>query len=592
MEVSLDPRNLWRITWRRKWFFLTPATLVLATALALAVFLPPIYRSQAVILIEGQDIPEDLVPSLVTDYIDRRLETMTRQILRTENLVRMIERYELYPEERDVLMSSALADLMRQDVTTNIISTTVNDPRFGRRSEVAIAFEIAFEHTNADKARRVADEIVSLYLSTNLEQRREVASQTTEFFASEGEAVERRIDRIENELAEFKATNLEYLPEEINFARRQLANVEQQLQLLDRDLRTLREREAYLTAERALTNEFDTRGDRGAATTPEGQLEIARAELATARARYAPSHPDVLRLQNEVRSLESVVGERAGVGRLIEQENRLVAELASLRERYTPEHPDVQRVQRQLRAIRSSLAEGSENGRVSDAAQRNPAFVQLSAQLNSVQTERQSIEQQREEVLSERERLQGLLARAPVVEREYTRLQRALENAIADREALADKEATVQLSGALESEAISEQLVLAEPASLPNAPARPNQKLILALGLLLAVGSGTASVAASEALDRSVRGKDNLMKLIGDPPLVAIPTLMSPTDRRRRLGIRMAAFGGLVAVSLGGAAWVNTHVAPLTVLGFQARHVVDQWLVRTFPNLQSSEHAD
>lgn len=587
MDYSLDPRQLLLILWSRKWWFVTPAVVVVAVAVALAVLLPPTYRSDALILVEDQDIPEDIVPSLINDYIDRRLDMLTRRVLVDENLISMIGRYDLYPAEAEVTSSTVLAERMRDDIQVNTLSTEINDPRVGRTTEMTVAFEIAFEYHNAANARRVTDELVSLYLSMNQETRRQAATQTTEFLSSERAALEERIAGIEDELATFQIENRELLPQEAAFKRQLLANTEQQMQSLERDLRSLREREGFLTTEIALTDEFEPRDERGpSSASPEALLEAARAELATARARYSASHPDVVRLRREVASLEAVVGDRVASGRLAEREELLVSELAALRERYTDTHPDVVRAERELASVSRARDAAEQRGEATGSSTgltRNSAYVQLSAQLNSVQAEIGSIEEQRRQLQEERRGLQEQLARAPAVEREYQRLNRRLENALADREALATKEASASLSSSMETAAISERFVLAEPASVPLAPVSPPQKLILVLGLVLAVGSGGVAVTLAELLDRSVRSAAQLARILGDTPLAVIPTIVSPAEQRRRWGRRAGVALLVIAVASTSVVWVHRSIVPLDVLGYQAQNRAQEWWVRTFP---------
>lgn len=584
MQLSLDPRDLLRILWHRRWFFVIPATAILALTVALMLLLPPVYRSDATILIEDQDVPSDLVPSLFTDYIDRRLEILTRRVLQRETLTRLIEGEDLYPVLRRETTMSDIAERMRDDIATEVLSAEVNQPGSGRPGEATVGFRISFAYPAPEKARRVVDQLVSLYLSTNLESRRDVASQTATFFEGERADVDARIDRVENDIAEFQSENRELLPEEAAFKRDLLANVEQQLQNLDRDLRSLRERESFLTTQLTLTEEFEEPGaERRFGDTPESQLERVQADLATAQARYSESHPDVVRLERELRSLRAVVGARAGVGRLAEREQALVSEFAALRERYTDNHPDVVRVRRELDSVRDAMAGGGDTGETSSRS-RNSSYVQLSAQLNSVQTEIQAISEQRAELRARRAELQDLLARAPQVERRYRQLQRELESAIAERDTLSQKASTVQLSGALETQAMGEQLVLAEPASLPSSPESPNKKIMLALGLVLATAGGGLAVVSAELLDRSVRSATDLARILGDAPLSVIPTITSPRERRRIWAMRLGTVGVICAFLVAGAVWIDQRMVPLDVLGFQALNRAEVWILGVFPN--------
>lgn len=575
----LDPAELIRIAWRSKWFFLVPASLLFGAAVLFMLFQTPKYKADATIFVENQNIPEDIVPSLMSDYIDRRLDMLTRRVLLTGSLTNLINEYDLYPAMRETMPATAVAERMRGDIDVVLLSTEVTDPRSGRTGETTVAFEIGFTYPDPDLASRVTNELVSLFLATNMEVRRDVAEQTTSFLARERANIEDRIAKIEDELTQFQTENRELLPEETAFNRDELANLEQQLNEMNRDVRTLKEREGFLTTQLALMDEFETDLDLRDGTTPESQLELVRAELARAEARYSPNHPDVSRLRREVRSLERVVGQRTGGGGdsvLDDEEAALAAEVASLRERYTDDHPDVVSVQRQLESVRAAIA-NSESTSGGPRATRNPAYVQLKAQLNSVQTELRSIIEQRAELEAEREELQQQLARAPAIEREYIRLSRDLENAIADRDILADKQATVQLSRDLETQAVGERLVLAEPPTRPISPVSPNKKLILAIGFALAVGGGGAGVLLAELLNRSIRSINDLAAIIGEKPLVSIPVIQTPRDTRRAWSLRLVGLAVVVAVVASGAILVDRAVVPLDVLDFELQNRFGEW---------------
>jgi uncharacterized protein involved in exopolysaccharide biosynthesis len=208
--------------------------------------------------------------------------------------------------------------------------------------------------------------------------------------------------------------------------------------------------------------------------------------------------------------------------------------------------------------------------------------VQLSAQLNSVEAEIGAVEEQQNELRERHAELQRELARAPAVEREYTRLNRRLDNAVAARQELADKEATAELSGSLETQALSERLTLIEPPDMPLDPVSPRKKLILALGLVLAIGSGGGTVVLAELLDRSIRSARELAGIIGDRPLVQIPNLVSPSEQRRRRW-RQGAIGlGVAAAVAVAAVTVHRTVIPLDVVAYGFANRVETWVAITF----------
>src|SRR5690606_18713760 len=148
--------------------------------------LPAIYKSRGIILIEKQDIPEDLVRSLVTSYADQRIQVISQRVLTTANLVEIIEKFGLYAEERAKDPIEAIVQQMREDITVEPISADVVYDR-GRAAKATIAVEIAFDSKDPATARRVANDLVSLFLNENLKQRTEAAEETLNFLTEEAE---------------------------------------------------------------------------------------------------------------------------------------------------------------------------------------------------------------------------------------------------------------------------------------------------------------------------------------------------------------------------------------------------------------------
>ena len=63
---------------------------------------PATYKSTAIILIEQQEIPQDLVRSTVTSYADQRIQVISQRVMGSVNLKKIIEKYQLYQKEKKV----------------------------------------------------------------------------------------------------------------------------------------------------------------------------------------------------------------------------------------------------------------------------------------------------------------------------------------------------------------------------------------------------------------------------------------------------------------------------------------------------------
>src|ERR1041385_2706254 len=90
----------WRILKRRRWWILIPFVLGWAAVLGASWVLPPKYRSEALILVEQQRVPETYVQSNVTLDISARMAGLTEQIMSRTRLMTIADKFNLYPGER------------------------------------------------------------------------------------------------------------------------------------------------------------------------------------------------------------------------------------------------------------------------------------------------------------------------------------------------------------------------------------------------------------------------------------------------------------------------------------------------------------
>lgn len=150
-------------------------------SIGLAFGLPSIYRSEATILIEQQEIPDDLVRSTVTSFAGERIQIISQRVMTTQNLSRIIEEYGLYKDDRKSKSMSILVEEMRERIDLEMISADVVDPRSGRPTTATIAFKIAFSGEEPRLTQKVTNDLVSLYLDENLKQRTAHAVETSSF---------------------------------------------------------------------------------------------------------------------------------------------------------------------------------------------------------------------------------------------------------------------------------------------------------------------------------------------------------------------------------------------------------------------------
>lgn len=67
---TYTPDDVARIAWRHKWTIVLPFVLVAVATMLVSLYLPDLYRSETVILVVPQQVPESYVRSTVTTRIE------------------------------------------------------------------------------------------------------------------------------------------------------------------------------------------------------------------------------------------------------------------------------------------------------------------------------------------------------------------------------------------------------------------------------------------------------------------------------------------------------------------------------------------
>lgn len=543
---------------------------VLLAAILAAVLWPPTYRSTGTILIEQQEVPTDFVRSAVQSYADQRVQVISQRVMTSSNLLSIIEKYGLYARQRDTSTREALTERMRKDIDMQMISAEVMDPRQGRATKATIAFSVSYLSQSPVLAARVANELTTLYLSENIESRKQLAASTADFLREESDRLDASVAALERKVADFKEKNGERLPE---FQLHNLQTIEsgrQELRDLDTRIRAIDQQVVFLDSQLAQIEPSNTmfaeNGER--VMSPRDRLKVARSHLASARALYGEEHPDVQRYQREVDGLEAQLGPGGDANETARRLKEARGELASARQRLAPEHPDIQRLEREVHGLEDAIAAAPPPSRAESADDDadNPAYIQIRAQKNAALGERASLQQQAALVRTRVDAIESRQAAAPGVEQEYSALQRDLLNERTKYAEVRQKQLEAQLVQNLETERKGERFTLIEPPLQPTRPVSPNRGLVLLMGLVLAGGAAFALLYLLEQLDTSIRDRAHLMQFVGIAPLAVVPLVELEEDAaaRRRWTRRclVAAVGATVALLVV----VHYCVAPLDVV--------------------------
>lgn len=553
-------------------------SLVLTVVVALG--LPAVYKSRGVILIEQQEIPQDLVRSLVTSFADQRIQVISQRVLTNGNLANIIDKYELYSEERKSQPMERVVAAMREDITVAPISADVVDQKSGKAMKATIAFELAFDSHTPTLAQRVANDLVSLFLNENLKQRTEATQETLNFLTAESEKLRSTVAELETKLAEFKERNAGALPELAGLNLQLMNTREQDLVQTQNQIRSLEQQRVYLESELAqqqpTTDLYSETGQRILGTGD--RLKVLESEYVSISARYGANHPDVIAMHKEIDSLRTEAGSPPAANELELKRQQLRNELAVVSKRYGADHPDLRRLNRELASLEQQITKGGSSTSAATVTPLsrpdNPAYIQLQARLDATLADLRSLQAQRVALQAKVADFEHRITAAPQVEREYKSLTRDYEIALAKYQEVLAKRQEADLAKNLESGQQGERFTLIEPPVIPEEPDRPNRIVVGLIGVMLSMAGSVGAGAVAESADTRIYGRSGVTRLVGVPPLAVIPKLQNAESRKTRTRRFIMFSIGLLALIASGLLVIHFTVSPLDVLFYRAMRVL------------------
>lgn len=551
---EFSPKTLKRIWQYRKWYFLIPATVFFIVAVVVAIKLPPVYESRATILIEDQQIPPEFVRSTVTGYADQHVQILTQQILSRTKLWEIIQKFNLYAQEREKYTKEAILDRMRQDIVFQTISADTRDSR-GRRGggsekSFTIAFAIAYRGYDPAVVQKVTATLSSLYLEENLKYREEKAQTTTKFIEAELNQLREQIEFLGNKITEFKAKHPTTLPEMQAFNQSQAVSLENELRRLDSDIQAAADQRIFLQS--LLGTQSELAAGMADQKNPRMRYQAVVEELEKLRAKYSGDHPDIQRLLKEKAQLEISLKSRKG-GDLRSQMrlSQLQTELAALQGRYAEDHPDVKKLKNEIALLQSEAQKGNTMAQDMDLA--NPTQINIVMQIQQLSQRIDNLTQLRAKNQAKLAEFRQRLETTPKIEQEYFALIRDYQNAQAKYHEVMNKLLEARISEGMEQHQKGQKFSIIDPASFPEEPVQPNRWLIVAIGLLGGLGVGAAAVLGRESLDKSIKDLDELTDVIKTLPLGVIQSITTAYDRaqqRRRRLLVLATTGLSIVVGI------------------------------------------
>jgi len=286
---------------RRFWWILPITTVLLgAIGLGAALVLPKKYTSQTMVLVEQPTIGPDYVKPVVTEDLNHRLASMQEQVLSRTGLQPIIEKFGLYPKDRDRVHIDALVERLRSAVVIKPMEATP-----GTQTHQLPGFYVNVTYDNPRTAQQICTEITSMILAQNAGDRQKQVRVTTDFLSQQLEEAKQSLDAQDAKLAQFKRQYLGSLPEEEQTNLNILTGMNTQLEANTQALSRAQQDKAFTES---LLNQQEANWKASQIgqnpVTAEQQLGALEDQLTSLQARYTPDHPDVIKLKNQIEELK------------------------------------------------------------------------------------------------------------------------------------------------------------------------------------------------------------------------------------------------------------------------------------------------
>lgn len=473
-EHRFHPLDYMSVVRRRMWWFIAPVVFCVIVGVALCLFLPREYLSQATIGVAAPTLAPELLKGVSSLDKDERQRAISQQLLSPTVLQRVVREEKINPEQP----VDQVAQWLRANVEQNI---SVPNPITKSDSSRGLdSFNLGYTDSDPARAQRIANRIAYVFVEENSKSQIERTENTSEVLSQQVQASTARLGSLENELRVKKQANMGRLPDQVNANVALVNGLRSQFESLSNQLRGEQDRLSQIEAQ------IESMRQGGTGTTAASTASIQAA-------------------QNRVNELQKA--------------------LAVARTTYTDKHPEIARLNDELAGARKDLAavqqqSGNDNALAADPLYKNKVQEREAAKLRIRDLQRASQAAQ-----SQIQLYQARVDAAPMVEQELASLEREYQLEKQRYADLSSKHQQAQMTESLARKQGGERFSVLYPANLPSRPTKPDMLRIMLIAIAGGLMLGAASAIGREFLDRSVHDVRALQDEFEVPVLGEIPRI-------------------------------------------------------------------
>ncbi|MBX9606000.1 MAG: chain-length determining protein [Gammaproteobacteria bacterium] len=509
-------RRYARMVWPYRWPALALASVICLIGWVYVLFIPNSYEVSAKIFVDTRSMLRPLMRGLAVDNdtLASSASLMKRTLVTRPNLEDVARKVDLDLSAKTDREFDTIVATMAKKIK---LSGTVQDN----------IYEISYEDSDVQLAKRIVDELLNSFLETALGSNRKDTASTQKFLEQQISEYEKRLLEAEQRLKEFKQRNVGLMPSEG-------ASYFQDLETARARLRT-------------------------------AQLDVQEAENRsnTLRMQLEGEEP-VLGMMGDSRGLMSPVGSQYD-GRIA----KLEAAVDQLRMQYTDKHPEVVATLQQLEDLKNrrdeELAAAAESQAADGGADlgggdSSLVYQDVKLALAEAEAEVAGLRARVDSYGNEVKMLEKQVDTMPEIEAELKRLDRDYGLNKQQYDELLKRREAARLSEEVDQRGDDIKLKIIEPPRIPLSPVGPKRVQLMSLVLVMSLGLGGGfAFLMSQINPRFYSAED--VKEIAQLPILGTVSLVfnerQRTERRMEMIVfalvlfgLLSLYGGLVGLEM------------------------------------------
>ena len=517
-QVLLTVRRMWKFRWPS----LVVAWVVAAIGVVVVWKIPDQYEAAARVYVDTDSILKPLMSGLaVQPNVEQQIAMLSRTLLSRPNIEKLIRMADLDLKNESKSDQEELIERLSKGIQI-------------RTAGGANLYSMAYRDNEQDKAKRVIQSLVSIFVESGLGASRKDTDAAKTFLAEQIKTFEAKLEEAETRMKEFQLRNLDRQSADGKGVASKMSDIGAQLEGARLQLRE---------AERARDAAKRQLGEARGQTPGTGGLpDLLAGKSAVAGGPAAVSTPEIdARIDAQKRNLDALL------------------------QRYTDQHPDVVGTRRLIKDLEDQKTkEVAELQRAAAArpavstvggANESLATQELNRMLATAEVQVAAISARVEEYASRLAQVRESLKTAPQIEAESAQLNRDYAITKKNYEDLVARRQSAVMSGELDVASGVAEFRLIDPPRVAPKPVAPNRLLLLPGVLVAALALGIFFAFAASQLRPTFAEGEELRLKTGLPLLGVVSALTTDEDRRKErvsLFRFVSASGGLVSLFVAG----------------------------------------